>query len=100
VTVRVSDNAEPPLSDAKALTVFGSRVPISATTMIGRTDRLEDSLSAPAWTPLGNSTVATSSSRVFTGSIGGNVQRFYRVVQMEKPEHERPPAAADSVREC
>jgi hypothetical protein len=95
VTIRVTDNSAPPLSDTKTFAiVVGTDLRISSMSLTngtmafgwasipGRTYRVEfkDRLDAPAWTPLGNDIPASESALAVTDPIGTNTQRIYRIV--------------------
>jgi hypothetical protein len=43
----------------------------------------KDSLSQQNWTPLGPDQVVNTTTLPVTDNIGGNLQRFYRVVQVD-----------------
>ena len=96
MTLTASDNGVPRLSASRLFTVIvsaelqaviakaGADVTISAGVIPGRTYRLEfkNTLDAPDWLPLGADSVAATNSISFTDTPGANVQRFYRVVQV------------------
>ena len=96
MTLTASDNGVPRLSASRLFTVIvsaelqaviaraGADVTISAGVIPGRTYRLEfkNTLDAPDWLPLGADSVAATNFISFTDTPGANVQRFYRVVQV------------------
>jgi hypothetical protein len=100
VSVRVTDNGTPPLSDAKLFTITVVPPPsLSSVTLTdgalnftwntypGKTYRMvyKSDLNAPAWTPVGPDTVAAG--YLLSGSDTNLVdqQRFYRVMQVVGP---------------
>jgi hypothetical protein len=100
VSVRVTDNGTPPLSDAKLFTITVVPPPrLSSVTLTngvmnftwntypGETYRMvyKPDLNAPAWTPVGPDTVAAG--YLLSGSDTNLVgqQRFYRVMQVVWP---------------
>ncbi|MBK8000334.1 MAG: lamin tail domain-containing protein [Verrucomicrobia bacterium] len=97
VTVTATDSGVPRLSASRTFSIVvtaelqaqiakaGNDVIVSAEVVTGRTYRLEfkDSLDAPDWLPLGDSAVAATTTISFSDSPGANVQRFYRVVQVD-----------------
>lgn len=97
VRVTATDSGVPRLSASRTFSIIvtaelqariakaGDDVIIAAEVLPGRTYRLEfkDSLDAPEWLPLGDSAVAATATISFSDSPGANVQRFYRVVQVD-----------------
>ncbi len=98
VTVRVSDNGTPLLSDTKSFNLivvppprFGSVVTSSDDLVLtwqafpGKRYRVEykDALSAPAWTPLGPELTASGWVLSVTDTPGASPQRFFRIVQVD-----------------
>jgi hypothetical protein len=98
ITVRVTDSGVPPLSSARSFTI-NVRTPPRATitmdgsghvtlafaTASGKTYRVDykDNLNNANWLPLGASIMANSSILTVPDDIGGNPQRFYRIVQLD-----------------
>jgi hypothetical protein len=98
ITVRVTDSGVPPLSSTRSFTI-NVRTPPRATitmdgsghvtlafaTASGKTYRVDykDNLNNANWLPLGASIMANSSSLTVPDDIGGNPQRFYRIVQLD-----------------
>jgi hypothetical protein len=97
ITVRVTDNGSPPLSDARSftvvmlppprfsgITVTTGRVVLSWQTYPGRTYRVQyqRDLWDSNWTTLGSDRIAASSSLGASDSVGASLQRFYRVLQV------------------
>jgi Lamin Tail Domain/CotH kinase protein len=97
VTVQVTDNGAPPLSDsetftliglppAPTLTVNGSQVTIGFQTIPGKTYRVEykDDLNAAQWQRLNNQDyLAVGASLTVLDNLSGHSQRFYRIVQLD-----------------
>jgi hypothetical protein len=98
VTVRVTDNGTPPLSDTKSFTLvvvppprFGSVATVGNDLVLkwqtfpGKRYRVEykDELSAPVWTPLGVEQVASGWTLSVTNSLDAAPQRFFRIVQVD-----------------
>jgi lamin tail-like protein/putative Ig domain-containing protein len=95
VTVRVTDNGRPQLSDTKTFTIevvpplrfFDVRVTpegivtLNAPAIVGRTYRIEyaDSLESGEWQTLGQNILATDSTIMITDNLVATGQRFYRV---------------------
>lgn len=98
ITVRVTDNGSPPLSDTKAFAVVVVGAPrISAITQstnrsitltwqtfAGKTYHVQyaDSLTTKNWTDPGTNIVAAGSQASFTDTASAGVQRFYRILQV------------------
>jgi len=98
ITIRVRDDATPPLDDSETITVVvyaaprfttfqrsGNNVTFTFRTIPGRTYRVEykNDLNAATWTQLGNDIPANGSSLTITDSITSAPQRFYRVRQVD-----------------
>jgi hypothetical protein len=97
ITVRVTDNGAPALSATRTFTVTvrtppradislsGGRVTLGFATEPGRTYRVEynDNLNTTDWHPLGAAILANTTSLSVPDDIGGNPQRFYRIVQLD-----------------
>jgi len=98
LTVRVTDSGAPPLSATRSFTVTvrtppratitvdaSGHVTLGFATIPGRTYRVEykDNLNAADWLPLGASILANGGSLTVPDDIGGNPQRFYRIVQLD-----------------
>jgi hypothetical protein len=96
VTVRVTDDGSPPLSDSRTFTVIVLPPPpaVSAVgltpdgfptfvwgTIPGRTYSVEftDSLVNPAWQPLADIVAVAAQTRFADSSAGGVRQRYYRI---------------------
>jgi hypothetical protein len=94
LTVQVSDNGTPPLTDAQSFTVTvvsrpiiksvaltNSLVTIAWSAVAGQAYTLQyaQSLGATNWTDLSPSVIATGSLATTINSVGGVGQRFYRV---------------------
>jgi hypothetical protein len=97
VTVRVTDDGAPPLSDDDAFTLIGlppaptialngNQVTIGFQTIPGKTYRVEynEDLNTTAWLRLNNQDyLALSTSLAVQDSQSGRPQRFYRIVQLD-----------------
>ena len=97
VTVQVTDNGAPALTDVETFTLIGlppppvlvingSQVNIGFQTIPGKTYRVEykDSLNAASWQQLNNQDyLAAGASLVVQDNLGANPQRFYRIVQLD-----------------
>ena len=98
ITVRVTDSGVPPLSSSRSFTITVRNAPhatiavdgsghvtLGFTTESGKTYRVDykDNLNASTWLPLGAPIMANSSSMTVPDDIGGNPQRFYRIVQLD-----------------
>jgi hypothetical protein len=97
VTVRVTDNGVPPLSDdetftliglppAPTLAINGNQISIGFQTIPGKTYRVEykDDLNAAEWTRLNNQDyTAVAGSLTVTDTLTGSPQRFYRIAQLD-----------------
>jgi hypothetical protein len=96
ITVQVTDNGLPPLSDAKTFFVivrappqlaqvrpdgFGN-VSLSFSTLPGQTYQVEykDNLDDPVWTPLGSPVSGNGGTLQVNDDMTGQPQRFYRLV--------------------
>src|SRR6266700_3804748 len=98
VSIRVTDNGSPPLSDVTTIQIVVVSAPRisgitrSSTNVVtitwqataGKTYRVQStsSLVPSNWTTLGSDIVATGSSASKQDTIGAIVQRFYRVIQL------------------
>ena len=97
VTVRVTDNGTPPLSNSKSFTVVTVPPPrISSARMTnsvmscawstypGKTYRVlyKADIMAPSWTPLGTDSVAAGYTLSRSDTNAPNQQRFYKVMQV------------------
>jgi hypothetical protein len=98
VTVRVTDNGMPPLSDAKAFSVFVSPPPqftgvtagtngqiqIMFNTLPGQDYQVQfkDHLTDAGWTTLGGILPGTGSPVTVTDDLSGRPQRFYRLLAL------------------
>lgn len=96
VTVRITDDGTPPLSNAETFTVVVSGQPqftgaspqpdkqiqISFGTLLGRTYQVQfkDSLTNVTWASLGESIVGTGLPAIISDDITGSPQRFYRLI--------------------
>ena len=95
VTVVVTDNGEPPLSDAKSflvtvvsrpliesVTVSNDLVTMTWSAIAGQTYQVlfNDDLTSTNWTNLGDPITATNATAVASDTINSDLQRFYRVV--------------------
>ena len=98
VTVRVTDNGLPPLSDAQTFTIVvnsavelrftgiamsgNSVVTLNWTSQVGKTYRVEykDDLAQTNWNALGDFN-ATGSIISATNTVSGTPQRYYRIQQ-------------------
>ncbi len=100
ITVKVSDDGVPSMSDSKSFIVAvilppraviaqtGSSVSLSFPTVLGKTYGVvfKDNLSAPAWMPLDPvhpTFVADAASKTVMDAIGVNHQRFYRIAALD-----------------
>lgn len=97
ITVEVTDNGVPPLSDTETFTLIalppapqisinGNQVTIAFQVVPGKTYRIEfkDDLNAVNWERLNNQDyVANLVTLAVTDSITGRSQRFYRLVQLD-----------------
>jgi len=98
LTVRVTDNGSPPLSDFEtvALVVIrppsfntinraGDQLTLGWQTIQGRSYRVEysDNLSSGNWQPLGPDTFASGNSLSVTVSLTMPAQRFFRIVAVQ-----------------
>ncbi len=98
VTVRVTDNGTPPLSDTKSFSIIVIPPPrISSVTMTngsvglgweaypGKTYRVvyKDDLNATNWTTLGANLPAGGNSLSATDNAPSSSQRFYRIIQLD-----------------
>lgn len=95
VTVRVTDNGNPPLSAAQAVIirvlgppqigaihVDGSHIDIQWATIPGHRYQMQykDTLNDKAWTDLGQPLTARGNTLSITDELGSTPQRFYRLV--------------------
>ncbi|HUR59277.1 MAG TPA: cadherin repeat domain-containing protein, partial [Opitutaceae bacterium] len=98
ITVRVTDNGSPALSDTKTFQIAVLRLPrvssveltngmvnITWESYAGRRYRVETTadLANPNWTQVGNDIVAGGNSSTLTVLGGTDVQRFYRVISYD-----------------
>jgi hypothetical protein len=98
ITVVVTDNGAPPRNAQRTFTVIvlvrqvdiivsGGDISLSLPTIPGKTYRVSytEHISPPPilWMPLGPDRVATGTSITIDDSIGENVQRFYKVDQLD-----------------
>jgi hypothetical protein len=98
VTVRVTDNGVPALSDTRTFQIAVLNLPKVSSVQVtngmvtvrwesfaGRRYRLETTLNltTPNWQPLGSDVVATGTSTALTFSIGADPQRFYRIISYD-----------------
>jgi hypothetical protein len=98
VSIRVTDNGSPPLSDVTTIQIVVVSAPRisgiarSSTNVVtitwqasaGKMYRVQytSSLAPSNWTPLGSDVVATGSAASKQDTLGAVVQRFYRVIQL------------------
>jgi len=98
ITVRVTDNGTPPLSDTKTFTIIVSALPrfntvsptgdgylqISFNTLPGRNYQVQfkDQLTDPAWTALGATVSGTGAALNIYDEMSGRPQRFYRLLAL------------------
>jgi hypothetical protein len=96
ITVRVTDNGSPPLSDAKSFSVYVLPLPqlgqvhldgfgnlsLSFGTLSGQTYQVEykDNLDDLVWTPLGAPVAGNGGTLQVNDDMSGQPQRFYRLV--------------------
>ncbi|PYK96206.1 MAG: hypothetical protein DME19_20485 [Verrucomicrobia bacterium] len=95
VTVRVTDNGTPPLSDTETFTIFviappqftqttlnGQQLTLAWQTAPGHTYRVEfkNDLNATAWTPLSGDMTAGGASLTANIDVTGAPQQFYRIL--------------------
>jgi hypothetical protein len=98
VTVRATDSGSLSSTRSFTITVYprprggitrsGSNVALSFGTIIGKTYRVEyraDLNGNPqtGWTTLGSTFVANNTTTTINDPVGGNTQRFYRLVQLD-----------------
>ncbi len=97
LTIRVTDDGSPPRSAGSALRVVvlpalrakislsGNMAAITFGAIAGRSYQVEykNNLTDPAWTQLGENTVATSSTLTFNDTLKTSGQRFYRFIQLD-----------------
>jgi hypothetical protein len=98
VTVRVTDNGMPPLSDAKTFSVFVSGLPQFTGATVGTNGQVQLTFNAlpgqnyqvqfkvslrdAQWTPLGGIMPGTGSPLTVSDNIFGSSQRFYRLLAL------------------
>jgi hypothetical protein len=98
ITVRVTDNGTPPLSDAQTFSVFvagppqftgvkpvtGGQVQISFATLPGQHYQVQfkDRLTDSTWTSLGEIISGTGSPASVSDNLTGQPQRFYRLLAL------------------
>ncbi len=99
MTIRVTDDGSPPLSDANTFKIVVASAPrimgitlssASAVTITwqaipGKTYRVQStaSLASGAWTPVGSDVQATDIMGTITEDTSSADQRFYRVMQLD-----------------
>lgn len=97
ITVRVTDNGLPPLSASRTFTVVvllppqasigrdGNNISLTFDTIAGRTYQVQykNNLNDAEWLPMNAPLVAAGSTLGITDTIGGEPQRFYRIVQKD-----------------
>jgi hypothetical protein len=99
ITLRVTDSGVPPLSVARSFTVFvvgpprisgitpplNGIVTLTLPAITGKTYRVEykSNLNDSIWTPLGGNRPANSATLTIEDNIGGQSQRFYRVLVVD-----------------
>jgi Phosphodiester glycosidase/CARDB len=98
VSIRVTDNGTPVLSDAKtfsivvvpaprvsSITTVNGNINLTWQTYPGKTYRLEykNNVTDQNWTSLGSDIVASGYSLSVSNAINANPQRFYRVIQLD-----------------
>jgi hypothetical protein len=99
ISVRVTDDGTPPMSAATTFTVFVARRPqitsvlpnisgdcsLTFETLPNKTYRVDfkDSLSDSEWQPLAPGGVANGESLTITDGLGGQPERFYRIVVLD-----------------
>jgi hypothetical protein len=98
ITVRVTDNGTPALSDSLTFSVFVSSLPqftgatagsngqiqIKFNTLPGQTYQVQfkNSLAEASWTTLGGTVPGTGSSQTVSDDLAGSAQRFYRLLAL------------------
>jgi alpha-L-rhamnosidase len=94
ITVCVTDNSTPPLSDAETFSVFVSpppqltgvngQVQLQFNTLPGQNYQLQfkDNLTDADWTPLGGVTLGTGLPLTVNECISGGLQGFYRLLAL------------------
>ncbi len=95
VTVRVTDNGTPPLSDSETFTIFviaqpqftqttlnGQQLTLAWWTTPGHTYRIElkNNLSDASWAPFSSDMIATGGNLSVHIDVTGALQRFYRIL--------------------
>lgn len=95
ISVIVTDDGTPPLSDTQTFTVTvylppqlksagisGNQFTISWQTIAGQNYQIEykDDLNDPSWTPIGNPISGTGGLVTVTNSLTSPTQRFFRIV--------------------
>jgi hypothetical protein len=100
ITIRVMDNGSPALSDFETINIIVNdsaaaaprftRITISAgvvtlqwSSQSGKTYRLQRSTNLVSWINLGSDINASAATTSTTDPVGGNQQRFYRVLLMD-----------------
>jgi hypothetical protein len=98
IIIEVTDNGAPALSDSKLFNAIvvapprvstigfsGQEMTFTWQTFPGKSYRVEfkNTLNETAWTPMGSETVAGGNSLSVTNSVLGDVQGFYRIVQVD-----------------
>jgi hypothetical protein len=94
ISVRVTDNGSPPLSDTRSFLVMvtsrprvtcaapvGNVLSLNFGTLPGQTYQVEfkDNLDGPAWSPLGETVTGTGNTEQVNDDITGRTQRYYRL---------------------
>lgn len=98
VTVRVTDNGTPSLSDSKTFSIVIAKVPqfsgvttalngqfqLSFDTLLGQSYQLQfkNNLTDPAWSPLGGPITGTGLTRIVSDDLNAQTQRLYRLLAL------------------
>ncbi len=98
ITVRVTDNGTPPLSDSKTFSVYvagspqftgvdsssNNQIQISFNTLTGQNYQVQfkDTLSDADWKSLGGIFSGTGSTRIVSDDMTGRSQKFYRLLAL------------------
>jgi len=98
ITVRVTDNGSPQLSDTETFTIAVLKLPRVSTVQFsnsivtlawesypGRRYKIETTsgLENPVWTQVGSDIFATGTTQVFSYSPTPGQQRFYRIISFD-----------------
>jgi hypothetical protein len=99
VTIQVTDNGTPPLSDTATFNVYvvlpprleirasanATQVTLSLPTIAGKRYQVlfKDSLGEAQWQPLGDPQMATGTTATITDSIGTRAYRFYLIAILD-----------------